>query len=55
MTMADLVAATGVKLSDVLDSLVVLKDFGLIRLVGQAGDETIEATPSGERTAGAIR
>ncbi|HEX4797336.1 MAG TPA: hypothetical protein VH370_26315 [Humisphaera sp.] len=52
---ADLVAATGFRLSEVLESLRILREFGLVALVGQLGDERVEATQSGASTASAIR
>lgn len=54
-SIADLVSATQVKLSTVLQVLRVLRDFGLVTLVGEPGDEMVEATRSGTRTASAIR
>lgn len=54
-SIADLVSATQVKLSAVLQVLRVLRDFGLVTLVGEPGDEMVEATRSGARTAIAIR
>jgi len=55
MPIAELVGSTGLGLVAILQALDVLKSFGLVSLVGEAGDQKIEATRSGARTAVAIR
>lgn len=52
---AEIVHRTGAPLAEVLKALRELREFGLIKMVGDVGQEQVVPTPSGVRTAGAIR
>jgi hypothetical protein len=54
-SIAEIVAMTGLSLVATLQGLDVLKNFGLVSMVGEPGDQKIEATRSGRSTATAIR
>lgn len=54
-SIADLVRAIGARLTQVLEALRSLREFGLISVVGEPGDAQIQVTASGTRTAQVLR